>query len=141
MRTDWGADASEDEQGSNAPSEVDIEVAPDVVVTKFRASFVEHPSTLARTLYTVTGNVLSDDDGNPLSVWTRALQDAFDTKRAFHGHIPGRPGCGYFARTRAECRTVMEAMRTGYSDAQGAIHVYPDEKGWVSPHSHHQHTR
>lgn len=132
--SDWAADASDDEgSAASLPSEVDVQVDEFVTETKYRASFVEHPSTQSRTLYSISGVRLVDDDGNDVNVWTRRMQDMFDMKKLYHGHVPGNPGgFGWFATSRAECKLIGEALETGYvSLPGGALHIYPDEKGLV----------
>ena len=134
--SDWAADASDDDTSVDLPpAEVEVDVNEYETVVKHRVCFVEHPSTQSKVLYTVSGMRITDDDGNDLNIWTKRMQDAFDAKRLFHGHVAGRPGgFGWFAKSRSECKLIREALETGYVDLPGGqLHIYPDEKGWVAP--------
>lgn len=129
----WADDASDTD---SAPSEVivDVETASDTVqaVTKYRARFVDHKSVQARHLYTLFGQLITDDDGNPLSVWTSELNNVLK-KTLHHVHFPGRPGFGIFVTSKKHVAVLRDAMATGYCDVDVDLHVYPDEPGWIAP--------
>lgn len=136
--SNWAADDT-DSDSDTGPQEVLEEVTvirgDEVVaetVLKYRASFVEHPSTHARHLYTLFGQLIVDDNGDPLNVWTSRFND-YLKRTVHHVHVPGRPGFGVFLTSKKHMAYLRDALETGYSEMNTAFHIYPDEKGWVQP--------
>lgn len=98
------------------------------------ARFVFHPSSYARHLYDVSGNLLVDKHGQLLTVWTPALRTEMEAKKLRCIHVPGRPGYRFFFRDERQAHLFRHARETGLTTSSNhSFHIYPDEHGVVLP--------
>lgn len=95
-------------------------------VTYHKVKLLNQGSKRAKCLYDVDGNLLVDANGKLLNIWSKAMQDAFDSKclRAIHAI---NPGYTYFITKQAQLSRFLEQRKIG-SDRPNTVYcVYFDE--------------
>ena len=144
---DWANDASdyEDDASTNvsedggvylvaSPTSSKTSVEAAVKVKHYPVMYNHHRSTYDRVLYDIDGNVLRDENGDLLNVYTVAFREALQRKTVRCIHVcMQRPGYRYFITSQSQQDRFMHERDKGFalSSAPVEYHVYDDEPGVV----------
>lgn len=99
----------------------------------FHVQLYDHGSRHARNLYDVDGNLLIDEDGLKLNIWTSKINEYFMNGKLRLIHRLAEPGYSYFIISE-EQRRRFEFERENGSGKRMLYHVYADEDiDWRCP--------
>jgi hypothetical protein len=99
----------------------------------YHVRLFDHGSRHARNLYDVDGDLLTDENGCKLNVWTQTMNEYFLSGRLRLIHHLAEPGYSYFI-TSDEQRRRFEFERENGSGKRMIYHVYADEDiDWRCP--------
>ncbi len=88
---------------------------------------VDRGSVYCRHLYSVSGELLLDDCGTPMNVYSKALKDAFETGRVRLIHRLKEPSYRYFITSNKELKTFQHERDNGAPYLFKKYFVYVDQ--------------
>jgi hypothetical protein len=99
----------------------------------FHVRLFDHGSRNARNLYDVDGNILTDNQGARLNVWTKVMNEYLLSGKLRLIHRIAEPSYSYFVISEQQ-RQRFEFERENGSGKRMIYHVYADEDiDWRCP--------
>lgn len=91
-----------------------------------KVRIINQGSKRARCLYDIDGNLLVDANNNVLNIWTKRMQEAFDSKTLRSIHAVN-PGYTYFVTKQSQINRFLEQRKIGSDRPNTVFCVYFDE--------------